>query len=217
VIRTRLPSLVCSALVASSFVLAGCGQGAVANRKYFLLNVTPPESTASFHSAATLQVRGLNVDQAFATRQLVYRVDPTRYEPDFYNQFLIAPGTMITEETRDWLAASGLFLRVLSANSAVEPTYTLEGNITALYADFTTKPAPEAVVTIHFYLLAAPDTNEPVILSKAYRAVSPVATNTADAVVDAMSQSLTEILSHLETDMEEAMIERGRKKEGGKG
>jgi cholesterol transport system auxiliary component len=213
-IRTRLQVLACSTLLASSFLLSGCGQGAVANRKYFMLEATRQGPPASFHSKATLQVRQFYVDQAFATRQLVYRVDTSRYEPDFYNQFLIPPGSMITERTRDWLTDSDLFQRVSSATSALESTYALEGNVIALYADFRQKSAPEAVMAIRFYLLATPDANESVVLTKTFWAVAPIAANTADAVVGAMSKSLADILSRLEADIEKMLIQR--KKQDGK-
>ncbi len=207
----RLRLLVCSALLASFVVLSGCGQSAVANRKYYLLDTTRQGPPASVRSDATLRVRRFDVDQAFAARQLVYRVEATRYEPDFYDQFLVPPGIMIAEKTRDWLADSGLFQRVTSTGGPLEAAYVLEGNVLDLYADFTTGATPQAVLEIRFFFLAAPDANEAVPLAKAYRAESPIAPRTASAVVSALSNDLADILTRLEADLEKVLARQSKK------
>jgi len=200
-IRIRLHLLVPSALLVSGFLLSGCGQSAVADRTYYVLDTAREGKPAAVHSGATLRLRRFNVDEAFAMRELVYRVDAFRYEPDFYHQFLVLPGVMITEETRDWLASSGLFARVTAVGSRLESKYMLEGNVIDLYADFTQKAAPEAVVEIRFFLLAGPEANESVALSETYRAATPISARTAAAVVEALSRSLADILTRLEGDI----------------
>ncbi len=207
-IRICLKLLACSAVVVSSWVLSGCGQSALANRNFYILDATRQGPLASFHSDATLRVRRFEVDQAFATKQLVYRVDASRYEPDFYHQFLIPPATMIMEKTRDWLADSGLFQRVFSAYSPQEATYVLEANIIDLYADFTTGSAPQAVMQIRFFLLAGPEASEAVPLTQTYKAQSPIPARTAGAVVGALSNNLADILTRLEADIEKTLRQR---------
>jgi ABC-type uncharacterized transport system auxiliary subunit len=155
-IRIRLRRLLCFALLGFAFVVSGCAQSATAERKYYALDVTRAGPPAKVHTDATLRLRRFNVDEAFASRQLVYRVDEFQYEPDYYHQFLVLPGVMITEETRDWLANSGLFDRVTAVGSRVESTYLLEGNVIDLYADFRSKSAPVAIVAIRFFLLPRP-------------------------------------------------------------
>jgi ABC-type uncharacterized transport system auxiliary subunit len=209
-IHPRPMLLACSTLLVS-WVLAGCGQGVVAARKYYLLDAIRPGPPAAFHSEATLRVRRFEVDQAFASKQLVYRVEPARYEPDFYHQYLVPPGTTILEKTRDWLADSGLFQRVYSAYSPLESTYVLEANVIDLYADFTTGATPRAVMQIRFFLLAGSDTNEGVPLVQTYRAESPIAARTAAAVVEALSADLADILTRLEADLQKALVRQPKK------
>jgi ABC-type uncharacterized transport system auxiliary subunit len=212
-IRIRLNLLGYSALLISGFLLSGCGQSAIAERKYYVLDAVREGKPAAVHSDATLRLRRFNVDEAFATRELVYRVDEFRYEPDFYHQFLVLPGVMITEETRDWLANSSLFARVTAVGSRLESTYLLEGNVIDLHADFTQKTAPEAVVEIRFFLLVGPEANESVALSETYRAATPIATRTAEAVVGALSKSLTDILTRLEADIAKVLARQPDKAE----
>jgi len=192
-------------------MLSGCGQSATADRKYYLIDVVRAGKPTAVHNDATLRVRRFNVDEAYATKQLVYRLDEFQYESDYYHQFLVLPGVMITEETRDWLANSGLFGRVTAVGSRLESTYLLEGNVIALYADFTQKSAPQAVMEIRFFLLVGPDANESVALSETYRASSPLSDKTAEAVVEALSKSLENILARLEADVEKVLARRADK------
>jgi cholesterol transport system auxiliary component len=207
-IRIRLQRLLCLAVPAFAFVSSGCAQSATAERKYYALEVTRAGPPAKIHTDATLRLRRLNVDEAFSSRQLVYRVGEFRYEPDYYHQFLVLPGAMITEETRDWLAHSGLFARVTAAGSQVGSTYLLEGNVIDLYADFRDKSTPVVVVAIRFFLLTGPEGSETVVLSQTYKAESPVVAKTAEAVLEAMSKSLSDILTHLEADTEKALARK---------
>jgi cholesterol transport system auxiliary component len=162
---------------------------------------------ASLHSPATLRVRPFGVDQAFAGKALVYRVAAFRYEPDFYDQFLVAPGVMVMEKTRDWLADSGLFQRVYSAHGPEETTYVLEGNVIEMYGDFRNVSAPQAIMEIRFYLQARPDTTGTVVLAKTYRAETPIAERTPAAVVAALSMDLADLLGRLEVDLEKVLAQ----------
>jgi cholesterol transport system auxiliary component len=204
-IRIRLHLLVYSALFISGSLLSGCGQSAIAERKYYILDTVRAGPPDVVHTNSSLRLRRFNVDEAFAGRSLVYRVDEFRYESDYYHQFLVLPGVMITEQTRDWLANSGLFARVTAVGSRLESTYLLEANVIALYADFTRKATPEAVVEIRFFLLAGPEAGESVALSQTYRATTPVSAKTAEAVVGALSKSLADILTRLEADITKAL------------
>jgi cholesterol transport system auxiliary component len=207
-IRNQLNRLLCLALFGLAFTLSGCFQDATADRKYYVLDAVREGGPAKVHTDATLRIRRFNVDEAFAGRQLTHRLDEFRYESDYYHQFLVLPGIMITEETRDWLADSNLFGRVTSVGSRVESTYMLEGNVIDLYADFTNKSAPMAIVAIRFFILMGPDANETVILAQTYKAEAPISANTAEAVVEAFSKSLDDILARLEIDVEKTLARK---------
>jgi cholesterol transport system auxiliary component len=200
----RMPTTVPAygAVLVSAFLVSGCAQSTLAERKHYILEAVRPGEPAALQSDATLR---FNVDEAFATRQLVYRVEEFRYESDYYHQFLVPPGAMLAELTRDWLADGGLFRRVVTGSDRLESTHLLEANVTALYADFTRTSAPEAILEIRFFLLAGPEAGGSVVLSEAYRAVTPIAARTAEAVVEACSKSLTEILTRLEADVAQVL------------
>ena len=209
--RMRPHWLLCLALLGFAVTLSGCVGNVAVNKTYYILDAQREGGPVPVHTDTTLRVRRFNVDEAFASKQLVYRIAEFRYESDYYHEFMVLPGAIITEKTRDWLADSGLFARVSSVGSRLESTYLLEGNVTALYADFRNEAAPRAVVEIRFFLLAGPDTNETVGLARTYRAESPITAKTAEGVVEALSKSLTDILTRLEPDIEKAVTEKSKR------
>jgi len=202
-------SFVCAAGAVLAVTLVGCAVGTSEHdRKYYLLEAVRQGPAATGRSEATLRVRRFDVDTAFAGKGLVYRISEFQYESDHYHEFLIPPGIMIAEQTRDWLVNSGLFRRVLPVRSPLESTYLLEGNVTALYGDFTNKAAPQAVMEIRFFLVGPPDAGETVMFAQTYRAVTPVPARTAEAFIGTLSRGLAEILTRMEADLQKALAER---------
>jgi ABC-type uncharacterized transport system auxiliary subunit len=191
-----------------ALIAGGCAGGGTYDKQHYILEAARPGEAIGPPIAGSLEVHRFSVDTAFATRGLVYRLGEFKYETDAYRQFLIAPGTMITERTRAWLADSGLFARVLAVGSRVAPDYTLEASVTALYGDFSDESAPAAVMEIRFFLLENTDSAETVAFAQTYRAVTPVRDRTAEIFVEALNRSLADILARLEADLQEALAGR---------
>ncbi len=198
--RYRRNAFLCFILVLSAAAMTGCAQN-TPGKEFFMIEAVRPSGMAQTPSDATLELRLFNVDTAFASKNLVYRLGEFRYETDYYRQFLVTPSQMLTERTRRWLADSGLFKQVLPPNSQITPTYTLQGIVTALYGDFTNESAPVAVMRIRFLLIGRGSEEGSVVFSQAYRVAQPLSAKTAEAMLDALSKDLTEILTRLEEDL----------------
>lgn len=206
--RAHAPDVLASCLFSLVLIAGGCAGGTAHDKQYYILEAARPGEAIQPPIDASLEVHRFSVDVAFSTKGLVYRLDEFEYETDAYRQFLIAPGIMITERTRDWLADSGLFGRVLPVSSRVAADYTLEGNVTALYGDFSNESAPAAVVEIRFFLLENTDPTETVAVAQTYRAATPVRDRTAEVFVEALDRSLADILARLEADLQKVLIGR---------
>ncbi len=178
----------------------GCAQS-TPNGSDYLLAATRPGPPAPVGGKAILEVRRFSVDAEFANRGLVYRTDDFKFEVDAYREFLIAPAQMMTERTRDWLSLSGLFDHVLVPGSRLRPTYTLEGNILALYGDLRDASAPAAVMELRCFLIADEDGSARVLYGRTYKAVRPLQAKTAESLVEGLDACLVEILTNLEKDL----------------
>jgi ABC-type uncharacterized transport system auxiliary subunit len=187
-------------LVLSAIAITGCAQS-TPGKEFFVIEASRPSGVVQTPSDATLEVYLLNVDTAFASKNLIYRLGEFQYETDYYRQFLVAPGLMFTEKTRHWLADSGLFKQVLPPGSQITPTYILQGIVTSLYGDFTNASAPVAVVRIRYFLVQHAGEEGAIVFSQVYRAAQPISTRTAPALIDAFSKDLTDVLTRLEEDL----------------
>ena len=99
-------------------VLPGCAPKRTAyNQRNFVLETSRNGPQQKVSKDVILNVQNFSIDIAFSTKSFVYRKGQSEYETDFYNQFLIRPEDMITEQTRDWLSESGLFKWVLEPGS----------------------------------------------------------------------------------------------------
>ncbi|MHC4693862.1 MAG: ABC-type transport auxiliary lipoprotein family protein [Planctomycetota bacterium] len=190
-------------LIIVSMILSGCGSRAALNQRNFILEASRNRPQQKTGKNIVLSVQNFHADMTFSNKNLVYRKGPSEYETDFYNQFLISPSDMITEKTRSWLSESGLFKLVLEPGSYADATHSLEGNILALYGDFRDKSSPKATMKIRFFMLKLSEKS--VVFAKTYEVESKVSDRTAESLIEAFEDCLTNILSDLEEDLQELL------------
>ena len=195
----------CSSLLPIALAAGGCATATSHEERHYILEAVREGNAVRPARVGSLEVLRFSVDTAFAGKNLIYRLGELQYEADYYHQFLVAPGIMITEKTRRWLADSGLFHNVVPVGTRIAADYTLEGNVTALYGDFANESAPVAVMEVRFFLLENAGGGENAVFAETYKAASPVPSRAADDFIDAMNRSLVEILGRLETDLQKVL------------
>lgn len=200
-----IKSFLVLSFIASAMVIAGCGAKSY-EKQHYLLDAQRVPSTVAGDQKNIVEVRRFTVESAFSTKGLTYRKGEFEYESDFYNEFLIAPGAMVTEKVRNWLSASGLSQRILDPGSYLDPTYVLEGNVVALYGDFRGKSSPKAVMEIRVFLLEMKAGAEPaIVFGKTYKSSIAFESEGPDALVRALDRCLVDILTDLEKDLAEKL------------
>ena len=170
------------------------------DRRYFALELVPGKSPNST-SDRILSVASLRISSRYADRSFVYRTSTAAYEADFYNQFLTAPDSMISEELRRGLAASELFKYVVGPSNPLQPNYVLEGSINALYGDFRDPSRPAAVLEIEFFLYNQDAGASGVSLQKRYEKSVPLSEKSPEALIKGWDQALADIVAALQADL----------------
>lgn len=191
--------------VLACLLLAGCMAAlreTPRQQRYYMLEAQPEPLAVAPSSNASLAVRSIRISPGYRTRHLLYRVGEQTFESDYYNLFLDRPQDMITSAARRWLSSRGPFATVLPAGSDAEPTLALEGNVVALYGDFTTTPA-KAMLEMEFFLLRKEGLDFAPYWRRAYRLEKPLNEQNARGVVMAMNQALSELLEQLRQDLAE--------------
>ena len=177
------------------------------DKHYFVLEVSPKGQPSTRTVKGVLAVSDMRVSRRYEGQSFVYRLSETSYEADFYNQFLIAPTALITEEVRKAVAHARVFEHVISSSTDLESTYKLQGVVNSLYGDFTDANAPRAVIEMQFFLTKKTPAGEEIVMAKRYMKSVPVSARSPDALVKGWDTALEDILSSFSADLKSANLE----------
>ena len=148
-----------------------------------------------------LQITRFQVSPRFESKGIVYRTGEVNYEVDFYNEFLVNPANLLTEETAKWLSATDLFDNVIPLGRNLGEKYALAGRVNSLYGDYQEKGNFRGVMEIEYFLMRDPYRNVEIILNKKYHQEAPMDDGSATALVKAWNHCLEAILADLERDL----------------
>ncbi|MDH3444351.1 MAG: ABC-type transport auxiliary lipoprotein family protein [Deltaproteobacteria bacterium] len=194
------------ALAVLSVLVAGCLsiEKSYPDQHFFVLEVKRGSNPATSAGNGILEVAEVRISPRYSEKSFVYRTSEPRYESDFYNQFLVAPATIITEEIRKGLAQSQVFRHVIGTSNQLQPTHVLEAAVSALYGDFRNSGAPKAVLEMEFFLSKEGDGGSQVILEKRYAKSVDLNRRSPEALVQGWNRALEEVLATLIEDLRSA-------------
>jgi len=171
----------------------------------FLIEAQRAGEARAAAASGVLRVRNLQVAAPFEGKGFVYRNSGLGYQADFYHEFLVAPRALITEQTRQWLGASGLFRFVLDPATKAEATHSLEGNVSALYGDYRDAASSKAVLAVEFFLTNDQPVSPEIVFHKSYRQEVPLENRAPETLAKGWGKALEQILTALEQDLVKAL------------
>ena len=174
-------------------------------RRFFALDATREGAPGPKATAGRAEVGAVRISPRFAGSEMVYRTGELEYRSDYYNAFFRSPATHITEELREWMAASGAFSGVRQAGSAATIQYTIEPVVNSLYADFREKDKSQAVLEMQFYVASYSSGANRTLLDTRYTEALPVDSRQAETLATAWSAALGKILTAFEADLRKAL------------
>jgi cholesterol transport system auxiliary component len=166
-------------------------------KRSFVLDVGAPPQETPANGAIVLKINKLRVSPIFAGRAMVYRVADLQYETDFYDEWFVAPGTLVTQQVHQWLSRSAGFEMVVVGTNHVEPTHLLEGTVTEFYGDF--RAAPRAVLGLELHLLDA--LHERQFFRRTYHQDVPLSDQSSDALARGLTEALRAVLVDVAKDI----------------
>ena len=166
-------------------------------KRSFVLDVGAPPQETPANGAIVLKINKLRVSPLFAGRAMVYRVADLQYESDFYDEWFVAPGTLVTQQVHQWLSRSAGFETVVVGTNHVEPTHLLEGTVTEFYGDF--RAAPRAVLGLELHLLDA--IHERQFFRRTYHQDVPLSDQSSDALARGLTEALRAVLIDVAKDI----------------
>jgi cholesterol transport system auxiliary component len=198
-------------LVSCSLALVGCIHlnKSYPEKRTFVLDVTSEAEPQAPDSTVVLKVRKFRVSTSFAGRAMVYRIGELQYETDFYDEWLVPPSTLVTEQVHDWMARTGRYGVVLAGSNHVEPTHLLEGTVTEFYGDYRSANPFKAMLGIELRLLEAADAGH-VILRRTYHQEVPLSDRSPDGLAAGLTQALRLVLVDFERALAGVVTEPSR-------
>jgi ABC-type uncharacterized transport system auxiliary subunit len=173
----------------------------------WLLEASSPirqEATTPVFSGV-LKIRYCRATPPFDGQHFLYKAADGRYEQDFYRQFLTPPNEQVAELLRTQMENSGLFGNVIPASSAVDPDYTLEPQLLAIYTDFSDAMNPKTVIKINVVLLHLNKNRQDsaIVLEKTYQRSETFQEKTGKSIISGYNAGLETIFSQLVEDIRE--------------
>lgn len=194
-----------TALLALVFA-GGCLAKAHPEKNRYALTVeSPPKAAASSANRRTLLVGTVTAAAGYDNRAMVYRVGPDKYETDFYNEYLAPPARLLADQCAQYLDSANAKVRVVKTPGLTLAQYGLETYIETIHGDYTVDP-PQAVVRVRYTLNDLRGAGPRVILDESYADQSPMADRSAEALAEAASAALENILARLNRDIEKCLI-----------
>lgn len=197
-----LCKLVC--LASLLLAMAACFNKSYQEKRSFVLDVLSESREPISELPIVLKIRKFRVSPLFVGRAMVYRVGELQYENDFYDEWFVSPGLLLTQQFHDWLSKTGRFRFVLVGTNHIEPTHLLEGNVTEFYGDYRTAQSPKAIFGIELLLLDG--LNEwRATFRRTYHKEVPLADRSPDALAGGLSQALRLVLVDVEREITEVV------------
>ena len=192
------------AAIAAYLIVAATASGCVdlkktyPEKRSFVLDVGAPPHEAPSKAALVLKINKFRISPLFAGRAMVYRIADLQYESDFYDEWFVAPATLVTLQAQHWLSASGGIQLVLLGLNHVEPTHLLEGTVTEFYGDF--RGSPQAVFGLDLHLLDAGQERK-VFFRRSYHQEVPLTDRSSEALARGLTEALRTVLIEIANDI----------------
>ncbi len=160
----------------------------------FTLEYEPPRIDGLSSLPDVIRLVGFNVAPAYDSNRIIYRDQSFKRNAYFYYKWQTNPGDMITHLLCRDMRSSGLFLAVLPSDSKLQPTHLLEGIVDEFF-EWDMDESWKAVLTVTITLTShnGLDSGKGILFQKSYHVAKPTGQRCPEALVEAMSQAMSEL------------------------
>ncbi|MFI5247816.1 MAG: hypothetical protein ACHQWV_04600 [Nitrospirales bacterium] len=174
-------------------------------KRSFVLDVSSESRESTSEATMVLKISKFRVSPLFVGRAMVYRIGELEYENDFYDEWFVSPGALLTQQFHDWLSKTGRFRFVLVGTNHIEPTHLLEGSVAEFYGDYRLAASPKAIFGIELLLLDGLKERQ-AIFRRTYHEEVPLADRSPDALAGGLTQAVRLVLVDLERELAEVAL-----------
>ncbi len=174
----------------------------------YSISVNPFQQPSAFNGGGKVKVRTFDSVSLFADKTFVFRTGALNYEKDYYNQFILFPTTMITEEVKKWLSSVPQMITIIDRGSLIPAEFEITGKILELYGDIHDKKNPKACLSLEFVVFDIRQIPAKAILRKSYDEQITLERLTIINLVEGWNIALRNIMHDFEIDLRKLLEER---------
>jgi len=190
------------AVAALALLLAtGCADAPA--KRYYTLNYVPAELDSRTRTSPypfTVRVRDLDIEEAYARPQIVYRKSPFQLDYYFYRVWAVKPTRMLSDLLQKHLLASNLVTSVVRRfDEGSKPHFEITGTIEAI-EEYDSEDIWFAHIALHLRLTRLSDGK--VVYSRRFDNRKRVFENKPEYVVREMSAIVEFVLNQVMKDLD---------------
>jgi ABC-type uncharacterized transport system auxiliary subunit len=187
---------------------AGCGGlSKPANKvSFYTLEYTVQPMTDLKPLPFVLRVEHFSVSPLYETENIVYREKPFKKDSYYFYQWRAKPEALVTYFLMHDLQQSNLFKAVLPADSALQATHLVFGNVDE-FLESDREADWQAVLAVTIVLRAQKETDiqKSILLQKTYAATETCKLKSPQALAEAMSRAMAQVSQEVIRDIHQAL------------
>ena len=195
-------------LAAALALASGCLARPPLVTQTFSIDAPPRREQARSRLAQVVSLKKVDVAPQFDGKSLLYRTGEHELERDPYASFAASPGDMLTAAIREYLRSSRYVRDVVEPGGEIPADLVIEVYASELSGDFRKADDAAGVLGLQFLVLPARTASDPApLLRKEYTRRNRVARRSADEVVLAWNQDLSQVMQDFLRDLEAALAD----------
>jgi uncharacterized lipoprotein YmbA len=188
---------------------AGCSglEKPYTDKELYVLELTDAtaKSTAPANLDKPVRINRVRVVQPYNTPLFVYKTSAGTITSDYYRGYAASPEQLLTGGLVDWFNSHGPAYAI-SAGSLADETFVLETQCTKLLGDYSNPQSPAATVHFRFQLLKSSAQAVVPVWAGSIEKTVPLKADTAQGLVDALSQAVREVYAELSAELTKAGV-----------
>lgn len=181
-------------------LLAGCGlsERPFSERRQWPLTVMRPAASTARGGTKVLEVRGFRAGPGLDSRGLQTLEADGSIRTGFYEEWSVPPAQAVEDATRNWLAASNLFVAVVAPGTRAAVDLVLEGELGALWSE---PAAGVAHAVVGITVVAQKGDTARIVMQRRFSETAALVGVGPQAETRAMLSALTVVLARIEADL----------------
>ncbi len=151
-----------------------------------------------------MAIRTVRVTAPYNGLAFIYKLGSSRFNTDYYSNWIADPSALLTAGLVQWLDTSGPLI-VLPTGCSARADWILDCDVTQLFVDKSVAGHPQAVVTAHMFLIDQTGSGIKLVTDAVYQEHSQASEDKPEAYAQALGKAYRQILIRFKSDLESAV------------